>query len=256
MFRLRSCLLMMMGFGSFATDCLLADEVKSESFDAKGVKIHYLVAGKGEPVVLIHGLHSSAELNWKLPGIVAELAKDHQVLALDLPGHGRSDKPENDEAYGTQLVEDVVLLLDHLKLKKAHVVGYSVGGMVAMKLMATHPDRVISGTLGGMGWFREGSGLQTVWDRMPAREGGRTPPAFIKNVSKLAITEQELKAISLPVKVIVGDRDPINKLYVAPLRRVRTDWPVVEISDAGHLNCVVKDQFRQEIASWVRKNTK
>src|SRR5262245_9625499 len=149
-----------------------ADEPQSQTFDARGVKLHYLVQGAGEPVVLIHGLHASAAINWQKPGVMADLAKTHRVLALDLPGHGRSDKPDKEDAYGLQLVEDVVLLLDHLKIQKAHVVGYSLGGMVAVKLMARHPERVASCLVGGMGWLRDGSGLQKVWEKMPAREGG------------------------------------------------------------------------------------
>jgi pimeloyl-ACP methyl ester carboxylesterase len=232
---------------------LAGDDARLRSFDARGVKIHFLVAGQGEPVVLIHGLHSSAEINWKLTGVVAELAKDHQVIAFDLPGHGRSDRPENEDAYGLQLVEDVVLLLDHLKIEKAHVVGYSLGGMVALKFLAKHPDRSLSGTIGGMGWFREGSRLQELWDRMPAPEGRRTPPAFIRGVGKLALTARELKSIKVPVEIVIGDRDPVRPLYVLPLQQVRKDWPVVEIRDAGHINCIIKQQFRQEIAAWVRK---
>ncbi len=152
---------------------------RSETFNAKGVRIHYLIAGEGDPVVLIHGLHSSAEINWRLTGVFGDLAKDHLVVALDLPGHGRSDKPEDEGAYGRQLVEDVVLLLDHLKIKKAHVVGYSLGGMVAGRLVVDHPDRVRSVLLGGMGWFRDGSGLQAIWEKMRnRREVGRLPRSF------------------------------------------------------------------------------
>jgi pimeloyl-ACP methyl ester carboxylesterase len=232
-----------------------ADGPNSRSFDAKGVKIRYLNVGKGEPVVLIHGLHSSAEINWGLTGVIRDLARDHRVIALDLPGHGRSDRPEDDAAYGLQLVEDVVLLLDHVQIKKVHVVGYSLGGMVALKLVAAHPDRVSSAAIGGMGWFREGSGLQRLWDRLPAREGSRTPTAFIRNVGKLALTEQELRKIATPVKVVVGDRDPVKPLYVAPLRRKRADWPVVEIDDAGHIDCIIKKQFRDEVTGWVRSNS-
>src|SRR5437870_12547434 len=93
--------------GLFALPACAADITTSSTFDAQGVKIHYLTAGKGEAVVLIHGLSSSAEINWNLTGVVAELAKDHHVIALDLPGHGKSDKPDKEEAYGLQLVEDV-----------------------------------------------------------------------------------------------------------------------------------------------------
>jgi len=234
-------------------------EIKStrfRSFDAKGVKIHFLVEGKGEPVVLIHGLHSSAEINWRMTGVVAELAKDHQVIAFDIPGHGQSDRPENEDAYGLQVVEDVVLLLDHLKIDRAHLVGYSVGGMVALKFLARHPGRSLSGTIGGMGWLREGSPIQAFWDRMPAPEGRPTPPAFIRSVAKLAMTAEELKKIRVPVEILIGDRDPVKRMYVVPLQHVRNDWPVVDIKDAGHINCIIKKQFRQEIGAWVRKQKK
>src|SRR4051812_33003303 len=95
-----------------------ADEAASKTITVKGVKLHYIEAGKGEPVVMIHGLYASAETNWKLPGIFDELAKDHHVIALDMPGHGKSDKPDSDDAYGMQIVEDVIALMDELKLEK------------------------------------------------------------------------------------------------------------------------------------------
>jgi pimeloyl-ACP methyl ester carboxylesterase len=88
----------------------------SQSFVANGVRIHYTVEGGGEPVVLIHGLGSSAWINWQLPGVVNLLSKNYKVIALDMPGHGESDKPDDDKAYGLQMVEDVVALLDHLDI--------------------------------------------------------------------------------------------------------------------------------------------
>src|SRR5437867_1409020 len=133
-------ILVLLGFLALPNTLLADITPVSQTFDAKGVKIHYLLAGAGEPVVLIHGLDSSAEINWNLPGIIKDLARDHQVIALDLPGHGRSDKPQKEEAYGLQVVEDVVLLLDHLAIRKAHLVGYSMGGMVMAKFIARHPD--------------------------------------------------------------------------------------------------------------------
>ena len=224
---------------------------QSRFFPAKGVRLHYLVQGAGEPVVLIHGLYASAELNWQRPGTLALLARDHQVIALDLPGHGLSDKPATADAYGRQMVEDVILLLEHLGIRAAHVVGYSLGGMVALKLIALHPDRVLSGTLGGMGWLRQGSALQTVWERLPARRQGLTPGVCATSAGQLALTRAELAAITVPVAVVIGDRDPVRELYVAPLRAVRPDWPVILVHGAGHLNCILKRDFREAIARWV-----
>jgi len=218
----------------------------SQTFDANGVKLHYLIEGTGEPVVLIHGLDSSARINWQMPGTIDAIARDHQVIALDLPGFGQSDKPVEARAYGLQWVEDVILLLDHLNIRKAHIVGYSMGGMVALKLIAEHPDRVLSGTLGGMGWLPKGGFLQKVWAHMRSVSS--------RGVSELALTEQELQAIRIPVLILVGDRDPMRKLYVVPLQKVRNDWQVIEIQGAGHLNCIFKKQFIEEIEKWLDLN--
>jgi pimeloyl-ACP methyl ester carboxylesterase len=219
---------------------------ESQFFDAKGVKIHFLIEGTGEPVVLIHGLDSSARINWQMPGTIDALARDHQVIAVDLPGYGESDKPADPAAYGEQWVDDVILLLDHLNIRKAHIVGYSMGGMVALKLIAEHPERVISGTLGGAGWLREDSILQKIWTHMRSL-GARS-------ISELALTADQLKAIQIPVEILVGDRDPMKKLYVEPLESVRSDWRVIEIEGAGHLNCIVKKQFIDELEKWLDMN--
>ena len=239
---------------STAVKTFAVDAPMAGSFDAKGVRIHYLTQGAGEPVVLIHGLHASAATNWKLPGIVDRLAKQQGVIALDLPGHGQSDKPEREEAYGVQMAEDVALLLDHLQIKRAHIVGYSLGGMVALKFITLHPERAISGTLGGMGWLREGSRLQDVWEKLPSREGSRTPAVCVHSVGQLAVTEETLVAIKIPMTVIVGDRDPVKKLYVAPLQNVRKDWPVIEIEGAGHINAILKPQFAEAIEKALIQN--
>lgn len=219
---------------------------ESQFFDAKGVKIHFLIEGTGEPVVLIHGLDSSARVNWQMPGTIDALARDHQVIAIDLPGYGESDKPDDPAAYGEQWVDDVILLLDRLNIRKAHIVGYSMGGMVALKLIAEHPERVISGTLGGAGWLREDSILQKIWAHMRSL-GARS-------ISELALTADQLKAIRIPVEILVGNRDPMKKLYVEPLESVRSDWRVIEIEGAGHLNCIVKKQFIDELEKWLDMN--
>jgi pimeloyl-ACP methyl ester carboxylesterase len=229
----------------------------SQSFDSKGIKIHYTVEGKGEPVVLIHGLHSSSQLNWRLPGTIKLLAESYQVIALDLRGHGRSGKPEKESDYGVEMAEDIVRLLDHLKIEKARVVGYSMGGMIAMKLAVDHPERAKSLVLGGMGWLREGSALQDFWSRLPGdRAGGQTPPACVRSFGKLAVSEEAVKGLKMPVAVLIGDRDPVRRLYVAPLEKARPDWPVVVIEGAGHLNCIVKPQFQEELKKQLDRQAK
>jgi pimeloyl-ACP methyl ester carboxylesterase len=128
--------------------------------------------------------------------------------------------------------------------------------MVAVKFAVKHPQRVISTTIGGMGWFRDGSLLQQIWDRVPVRENARTPAACIRAIGKLAVSEVDLKGIRTPAIVIVGDRDPVRRLYVTPLESVRKDWRIIEIEDAGHLNCIAKPRFAEAIVEWLEKNSK
>jgi pimeloyl-ACP methyl ester carboxylesterase len=228
----------------------------TSSFDSAGVRIAYVEAGQGEPVILVHGLYSSAEMNWVLPGTFKLLAEHYHVIAPDLRGHGNSDKPTDEAAYGQPMVEDIVRLMDHLKIPKAHVVGYSLGGIIVMKFMVDHPERVICGSLGGMGWLREGSFEQAAFERMGERNAGKTPPACVHGIARLALTEAQLKSVKPPIEVLVGDRDPCKRMYVEPLQVVRKDIPVVIIEDAGHLTCVGKPQFKTELEKWIAKNAK
>ena len=239
------------------------DAPKPQTFDSAGVAIQYTVEGKGPPVVLVHGLTSSADMNWRMPGTIKLLAESYKVIAMDCRGHGGSGKPEKADAYGVQMAEDVVRLLDHLKIEKAHLVGYSMGGMIAMKVAVKHPDRLLSVALGGMGWEKEGTPLANFWSargekpEAGAGEKGRGGPALAaRSLGELAVTEDEVKAVRLPVAILVGDRDPCRKLYVEPLAEVRKDWPVTVIDGAGHLTCVMKPQFKEELKKWLDKQAK
>ena len=111
-------------------------------FDSAGVRIHYTVEGKGEPVVLIHGFGANIAVNWGQPGIIQGLAGSYRVIALDTRGHGQSEKPHDPGAYGGQMAQDVIRLMDHLDIQQAHVVGYSMGGMMVVSLLGSHPERL------------------------------------------------------------------------------------------------------------------
>lgn len=224
----------------------------AHEFDSAGVKIHYAIHGHGESVVLIHGLYSTGRLNWDLPGTTALLAKHFQVITLDCRGHGRSGKPHAEGAYGTHMVEDVVRLMDHLKIQKARVAGYSMGGMIGMKLTVTHPNRVSRLVLGGMGWHQAGARMNSVWDGLD-RNRFKVPPACAKSFPQLAVTEAEIKAVKIPVTMIVGDSDPCLLWYVDPLHQVRPDWPVRIIAGADHLNCIAKPEFKSQLDAALAK---
>lgn len=89
-----------------------------------GVKIHYLTMGNdGSWVVLIHGYSDTAQRMWFTTGVAQVLARNHRVVALDNRSHGQSDKPQ---PGGPGRAQDVVELMDHLKIERAHIHGYSV----------------------------------------------------------------------------------------------------------------------------------
>jgi pimeloyl-ACP methyl ester carboxylesterase len=110
--------------------------------DANGIKTNYLEAGKGDPVVLIHGSGPgvTSYANWRL--VLPALAENFRVLAPDMVGFGFSERPANIQ-YGVQTWADqVVGLMDTLELPTAHLVGNSFGGAIALRIATQHPDRV------------------------------------------------------------------------------------------------------------------
>jgi 3-oxoadipate enol-lactonase len=110
-----------------------------------GIQLYYEVHGdEGKPVILLlHGLGSSAQ-DWEAQ--IAPFSNDYRALIADMRGHGRSDKPP--AAYTMrQFAADVVALLDMLNIDTVHVVGLSMGGMIAFQLAMDHPQRLRSMTI-------------------------------------------------------------------------------------------------------------
>jgi pimeloyl-ACP methyl ester carboxylesterase len=122
-------------------------------FDSGGVRIRYVDVGTGPAVVLVHGFTGDIERAWVHTGILPDLARDHRVVAFDLRGHGHSDKPHAPRAYD-DVGLDLMRLMDHVGLKQAHIVGYSLGGIIAARLLVTHPERFRSAVLGGAAYRR------------------------------------------------------------------------------------------------------
>jgi pimeloyl-ACP methyl ester carboxylesterase len=106
-----------------------------------GLKMYYEVHGDGSPIVLLHGSFMSIDLNFAQ--LIPELSKKHKVIALEMQGHGRTSDIDRDYSY-TALASDIDGLLKHLKIDSAHVLGYSLGGTVALELAIKYPTRVRS----------------------------------------------------------------------------------------------------------------
>ena len=117
-------------------------------------------AGEGVPVVLLHGYTSCCDAGWFANGVAKELARTHRVIGIDARGHGRSEKPHDPAKYpGDQMPADVIEVLDHLGVGKAHFHGYSMGGGIVAHLLARHPDRFITASFGGSGVREEDEAL-------------------------------------------------------------------------------------------------
>lgn len=123
------------------------------SFKHGDVEIVFLDEGKGEPVILVHGFASNKEVNWVQPGWVSTLTDaGFRAVALDHRGHGASTKLYDPAAYSIEeMGGDVVALMDHLKIGRADILGYSMGGRITGQIASAHPDRVRSAVIGGIG---------------------------------------------------------------------------------------------------------
>jgi pimeloyl-ACP methyl ester carboxylesterase len=117
-----------------------ADELGEEGFvDSGGVKIHYVTAGKGPLVVLIHGF-PDYHYTWR--DQIPALAKHFQVVAIDLRGYNKSDQPKGVKNYAIEkLVGDVAAVLKHFKKDKATIVGHDWGGFIAWTFAMMHPKQ-------------------------------------------------------------------------------------------------------------------
>ena len=188
-------------------------QAADEFFDSNGVKIRYVTEGKGEAIVLIHGwMGDSGMWGADLAGNTKLKAADgFQAIALDCRGHGKSDKPHDAAKYGTEMAEDVVRLLDHLKIEKAHLIGYSSGSFIAGYVAANHPERVISVIYGGQAPVIAGKVKATDFSECEgfakAVDEGKGLGSYIIDITpagKPKPTEKQAEAIA---KFMYGNKD-------------------------------------------------
>src|SRR3954466_9506375 len=107
-----------------------------------GLRIYYELTGTGRPLVLLHAAMGSLEA-WRIGGYVEALAQGKQLILVDLRGRGLSEKPvAPDACLVERQVEDVVAVLDDVGLESAVLLGWALGGDVALAAAAIYPDRV------------------------------------------------------------------------------------------------------------------
>jgi pimeloyl-ACP methyl ester carboxylesterase len=213
---------------------------KSGYAPVNGLKMYYEVHGSGDPVVLLHGAFMTITNNWT--GWIGELSKTRKVIAVEMQGHGRTADIPRDITY-ENLADDVAALLDHLKIPRADLIGYSMGGAVAMQCAIRHPDKVrkvvvISSRFRRDGVVKEGldalakltadafkgSPIEAEYKKLSP-----TPDDFPKFVKRLLATSSkghdigadQLKASTAPMFFIHGDADGVRLEHVAEMFRLK-----------------------------------
>ena len=205
-----------------------------------GLKMYYEVHGSGQPVVLLHGAFITITSNWD--GWIGELSKTRKVIAVEMQGHGRTaDIPR--DFNSENLADDVAALLNYLAIPRADLIGYSMGGEVAMQCAIRHPDKVgkaviisstfrsdgmVSGALESISKLTadafKGSPIETEYKKLSP-----TPDYFPKFVQHIVATASKgydfgadkLKATKAPMFFIHGDADGVRLAHVAEMFRLK-----------------------------------
>jgi pimeloyl-ACP methyl ester carboxylesterase len=195
--------------------------LKSGYASVNGIQLYYATAGEGEPVVLLHGGLANSDY-WGQQ--VAALAQHHKVIVVDSRGHGRSTRDSRPYSYDL-MSDDVVALLDHLKIAKADIVGWSDGGIIGIDLAIRHPTRV--NRIFSFAPNTKTSGVKPDTEKNPVfasyieragneyRKLSKTPDqydAFVEQISHMWGTQpnwsdEDLKKINTPVLIVDGDHD-------------------------------------------------
>ena len=256
-------------------------------FDSAGVALRYVDTGFGEAVVLLHSFTGNLDRDFVRCGLLAALAERYRAIAFDLRGHGKSGKPHDPRQYGREMALDVVRLLDHLRLPKAHIVGYSLGAHVVAQLLSLHPERFITATLAGSpgrrNWSQDDdrrvateaaeleqgvmrTQILRLWPKSKpppskAEIDARTAAYLQGNDTKAlaalrranrdqVVSDAALAATGVPTLGVVGSRDD----YRAEFRALADAMPqltLVEIAGAAHGEALAQDDFRAALLTFL-----
>jgi len=194
-----------------------------------GLKIYYEIRGKGQPLILLHGGFGNTEMF--MPGRAA-LEKNYKVIAVDLQGHGRT-ADINRPIVPDSMANDIAALIKQLNLGKTNIAGYSLGGMVALRLAIQHPELLqkvvlISCPFKRKGWFPDLLAQQDQMSPASAEALKQTPlyqsyvklapkpEDWTKFVTKMSAAikrdydwSKEVTAIKLPVLLAFADADGV-----------------------------------------------
>jgi pimeloyl-ACP methyl ester carboxylesterase len=244
------------------------------SFNHDGIETAFLDEGEGESIVLVHGFASTKEVNWVNTAWVTTLTRaGRRVIALDNRGHGQSTKLYDPAGYHTaKMADDVAALMDHLKIERADVMGYSMGARITAYLALNHAARVRSAILGGLGiHLIEGVGLpMSIAEALEAPSladvtdpTGRVFRAFADQTksdrqalaacirgSRQTLTRDEVAAIGAPVLVAVGTKDLVAG-SASELAAVIPGARALDIPDRDHMLAVGDKAYKAGVLDFL-----
>jgi pimeloyl-ACP methyl ester carboxylesterase len=218
-----------------------------------GLKMYYEIHGEGMPLVLLHGAFMTINTNWS--ALIPELSKNRKVIAVELQGHGRTadiDRPFSFE----YMADDVVALLQYLKIDSTDIFGYSLGGCVALQIAIRHPQIVrklviASAVYKFEGWtpetrailptltpaLFEGSPMKKEYDSLAPDP--KHWPQMVDKLKKLVttpydFTAEKIKSIKSPALIIVGDGDGVLPEHAVEMFRLLGGKMMPEFSAPPH----------------------
>jgi len=223
--------------------------VESGYAPVNGIEMYYAVYGSGEPILLIHGGLGHADI-WA--NQVIALSKDHKVIVADSRGHGRSTR--NEQPYGYDLMaSDYLALLDHLKIDKTALVGWSDGGIIGIDIAMNHPERLTklfaqaaNVTVDGVDPNVMNNATFNAYIERSGKDYARlskTPDqynAFVDQISHMwasepAWTKEQLGAIKVPTAIVLGDHDEaITRTHTEYMASAIPGAKLIILKDASH----------------------
>lgn len=242
-------------------------------FISQGLRLRYEVAGPWEapPVVLVHGFASDFETNWVGSRWKTALeGAGRLVIGLDCRGHGQSDKPHQIAAYARPVMAaDVASLLDHLDVRRADYIGYSMGSRIGFELAVRSPGRLGRIVFGGVG-YRGGDHSfdpELVARRLRGDESAGDEHGFFRfatsrphnDLEALAccivgeetpLPDLPLESIENPSLLVVGDRDELAgdvSTLVDRLPHAR----LVTLPGRNHMSAVPARPFKEAVLSFL-----
>jgi pimeloyl-ACP methyl ester carboxylesterase len=245
-------------------------------FLSDGIDIAYLDEGAGEPILLIHGFASNAQVNWVDTGWVRHLVQDgRRVIAMDNRGHGHSAKLHDPSLYGgPTMAGDARRLIEHLGIASADVMGYSMGARITAFLALAAPERVRSAIFAGLGsnMVRPMAGTGPIAAALEApsiddvtNATARTFRAFAEQTksdlkalaacirsSRDPLTPEALATLRCPVLVAVGSEDVIGG-KAADLARLIPGAEAFVIEGRDHMKAVGDRSYKEAVSAFLAR---